>query len=66
MLQNGVTLDSRIFDNEFEVTKETLIHELKSFHPKRMCGWKENYMSEIIQSSYTSGKNILERWPNLQ
>ena len=66
MLQNGITLDSRIFDNEFEVTKEMLINELKSFHPKRMCGWKENYMSEIIQSSYASGKNILERWPNLQ
>lgn len=66
MLQNGITLDSRIFDNEFEVTKEMLINELKSFHPKRMCGWRENYMSEIIQSSYASGKNILERWPNLQ
>jgi len=66
MLQNGVTLDSKIFDNEFEVTKEMLINELKSFHPKRMCGWKENYMSEIIQSTYSSGKNILERWPNLQ
>ncbi len=66
MLHNGVTLDSRIFDNEFEVSKEILINELKAFHPKRMCGWKENYMSEIIQSSYTSGKNILERWPNLQ
>lgn len=66
MLQNGVTLDSRIFDDEFEITKEMLINELKVFHPKRMCGWKENYMSEIIQSSYTAGKNILERWPNLQ
>lgn len=66
MLQNGVTLDSRIFDNEFDVTKEMLINELKSFHPKRMCGWQENYMSEIIQSSYAAGKNILERWPNLQ
>ncbi len=66
MLQNGVTLDSRIFDNEFEVTKEMVVNELKQFHPKRMCGWKENYMSEIIQSSYSAGKNIMERWPNLQ
>jgi len=66
MLQNGITLDSRIFDDEFEITKEMVINELKSFHPKRMCGWRENYMSEIIQSSYSAGKNILERWPNLQ
>lgn len=66
MMQNGITLDSRIFDNEFEVTKEMVVNELKQFHPKRMCGWKENYMSEIIQSSYSAGKNIMERWPNLQ
>ena len=65
MLQNGITLDSRIFDNDFVVTKDMLINELKSFHPTRMCGWKTHYMSEIIQS-YKSGKNILERWPNLQ
>lgn len=66
MMQNGVTMESRIFDNDFIVTKEMLTHELKDFHPKRMCGWKVNYMSEIIQSSYISGKSILERWPNLK
>ena len=65
MLQNGITLDSRIFDNDFVVNKEMLTHELKNFHPSRMCGWKNHYMAEIIQS-YGSGKNILERWPNLQ
>jgi len=66
MMQNGVTMQSRIFDNDFTVTKEMLTSELKEFHPKRMCGWKANYMSEIIQSSYIAGKNILERWPNLK
>jgi len=66
MLQNGVTLDTKIFDNDFIITKDMLIDELKKFHPRRMCGWKEHYMSEIIQASYTSGKNIVERWPNLQ
>ena len=65
MLQNGVTLDTRIFDNDFVVTKDMLTNELKRFHPTRMCGWQSHYMSEIIQS-YKSGKNILERWPNLQ
>ncbi len=66
MIQNGVTMESRIFDNDFVVTKEMLTNELKGFHPKRMCGWKQNYMSEIIQSSYVSSKSILERWPNLK
>ena len=66
MMQNGVVLDSRIFDNEFTVTKEMFVKELKAFHPKRMCGWKANYMTEIVQSSYNVGVNLLERWPNLQ
>jgi pilus assembly protein CpaF len=66
MLQNGIILDKRIFDNDFVVTKDMLLDELKAFHPERMCGWKDNYLSEIIQNSYMDGKNIIERWPNLQ
>jgi pilus assembly protein CpaF len=66
MMQNGVMLDARIFDNDFVVTKEMIVKELKAFHPKRMCGWKASYMSEIVQSSYNTGANLLERWPNLQ
>ncbi|MBA3026451.1 MAG: CpaF family protein [Sulfurimonas sp.] len=66
MLQNGIILDKRIFDNDFLVTKDMLLDELKAFHPERMCGWRDNYLSEIIQNSYIDGKNIIERWPNLQ
>lgn len=66
MLQNGIILDKRIFDNDFEVTKDMLLDELKAFNPDRMCGWQEHYLSEIIQNSYIDGKNIIERWPNLQ
>jgi pilus assembly protein CpaF len=66
MMHNGVTLDNRIFDNDFVVTKEMLVEELKKFHPDRMCGWKPNYMSEIIQTSYSAGGNLMERWPNLR
>ncbi len=66
MLQNGVILDSRIFDNNFIVTKEMLIDEMQAFHPNRMCGWKANYMSEIITTSYSKGSNFLDEWPNLQ
>ena len=67
MLHNGVTIDKRIFDDEFVVSKEMLVEELKQFHPERMCGWQANYMAEIIQSSYSaSGGNLIERWPNLR
>ena len=66
MMQNGVLIDKRIFDDDFEVTKDMLIDELNSFHPKRMCGWKPEYMSEIIKGSDIDGKNIVERWTNLK
>ncbi|MBD3823600.1 MAG: CpaF family protein [Epsilonproteobacteria bacterium] len=66
MLQNGFVLDKRIFDNDFVITKDMLLEELKEFHPERMCGWRVNYMSEIIQNSYLDAKSIVDRWPNLQ
>jgi len=66
MLQNGVVLDKNIFNNDFIVTREMLVDELRAFHPNRMCGWKPNYMSEIVRATQSSGQNLLERWPNLQ
>ncbi len=66
MMQNGVQMDNRIFDDDFVVTQDMLREELKGFKPQRMCGWKEPYMSEIIKATYMDGKNILERWPNLR
>jgi len=66
MLQNGVVLDKNIFNNDFKVTREMLIDELRDFHPSRMCGWKPNYMSEIVRSTQSCGENLLKRWPNLQ
>lgn len=66
MGSNGIEIEKKIFDPEFIVTKDMLIHELKRFHPARMCGWEEHYLSEIIKSSFQDGKSILERWPNLQ
>ena len=66
MLQNGVMMDSRIFDNDFTVSKDMLVKKLKDYSPNRMCGWESYYMSEIIQTSYVDGKNIIDRWPNLQ
>lgn len=66
MGQNGIEIEKKIFDPDFVVSKDMLIGELKGFHPARMCGWEEHYMSEIIKSSFQDGKTILERWPNLQ
>jgi len=66
MMQNGVLMDKRIFDDDFVVTKDMLIDELATFHPTRMCGWKEEYMSEIIKTTVIDGKNIVDRWTNLK
>ena len=66
MLQNGVKMEKRIFDDSFVVTKDMLLDELKDFHPSRMCGWMSNYMSEIIKTSYIDGVNIVDRWVNLK
>lgn len=66
MLNNGLVMDNRIFDDDFVVTKDMLIDELKSFHPSRMCGWQDDYMSEIIQMSESDGENIVDRWTNLR
>jgi pilus assembly protein CpaF len=65
MMHNGIEIEKRIFDTDFIVTKDMVIEELKRFHPIRMCGWEESYMSEIIKNTFLDGKNIIERWPNL-
>jgi pilus assembly protein CpaF len=66
MMQNGVTLDKRIFDDDYVVSKDMVMDELSHVHPSRMCGWQEHYMAEILQNSFVDGKHILERWPNLK
>lgn len=66
MALNGIEIEKKIFDPDFAVTKDMVIAELKRFHPARMCGWEEHYMTEIIKNSFMDGKSILERWPNLQ
>jgi len=66
MIQNGVVMDSRIFDNNFIVTKDMLLSELKNYSPSRMCGWQTHYISEIIKTSYIDGQNIIDRWSSLQ
>lgn len=66
MAQNGIKIDNRIFDNDFVVSKDMLVNKLRNYSPSRMCGWGTHYMSEIIQTSYAEGKNIIDRWPNLQ
>lgn len=66
MVQNGIDIEKKIFDPAFIVTKDMVISELRRYHPSIMCGWEEHFMNEIIKGSYQDGKNILERWPNLQ
>ncbi len=58
----GVSLDKRIFDEKFEITKETVIEELAKYSPSRMCGWTAAFFADI----YKKDSQIVERWPNLR
>jgi pilus assembly protein CpaF len=67
MQENGVEIDKRIFNDEFDFNKDTLINELREFHPSIMCNWQDEYMIEIIKNSpVINGNSIIDRWPNLR
>jgi pilus assembly protein CpaF len=67
MQENGVEIDKRIFNDEFDFNKDMLINELKAYHPSIMCNWKDEFMIEIIKgSAIIDGNNIIDRWPNLK
>ncbi len=58
----GVTMDKRIFDENFQITKETLLEELAKYPPSRMCGWDSSFFEGI----YKKDQAIIDRWPNLR
>ena len=58
----GVDMDKRIFDSKFEMTKEMLIDELRNDLPSKMCGWKDEHLSEFIRKD----DKLLSKWPHFQ
>jgi len=58
----GVTIDKRIFDEKFQITKEAVLEELAKYPPSRMCDWDSSFFDGI----YKKDDGIIERWPNLR
>ena len=64
--KNGVEIDQRIFQPDFEMNKNMLINELLKYPPSKMCGWKAEYMGKIIKETFVNGFSVVDRWPNLK
>ncbi len=58
----GVDIDKRIFNPDFEMTKEMLIDELRKDLPSKMCGWKAEHLEEFIKKD----SHVLSKWPHFQ
>jgi len=58
----GVDIDKRIFNPEFEMTKQMLIDELRRDLPSKMCGWKDEHLDEFIRKD----SQLFHKWPHFQ
>ena len=58
----GVDLDKRVFNPEFEMTKQMLIDELRKDLPSKMCGWKDEHLEEFIRKD----SQLFHKWPHFQ
>ena len=56
----GVDIDKRIFNPDFEMTKQMLVDELRKDLPSQMCGWKYEFLEEFIRKD----SQILHKWPH--
>ncbi len=54
----GVDIDERIFNPDFEMTKEMLIDELRKDLPSKMCGWKNEFIDEYLERD----PEVLHKW----
>ncbi|MEA3384042.1 MAG: ATPase, T2SS/T4P/T4SS family [Campylobacterota bacterium] len=58
----GVDIDKRIFNPDFEMTKEMLIEELRKDLPSKMCGWKDEHLDEFIRKD----SQLFHKWSHFQ
>ncbi|QOG12541.1 CpaF family protein [Arcobacter sp. FWKO B] len=58
----GVDLDKRVFDPNFEMTREMLIEELQKDLPSKMCGWKNEFLNVFTKRD----PSFFHRWPHFQ
>ena len=58
----GVDIDKRIFNPDFEMTKQMLIDELRKDLPSVMCGWKDEHLDEFIRKD----PQVFHKWPHFK
>ena len=58
----GVDIDKRIFNPDFEFTRQMLIDELRADLPSKMCGWKDEHLEEFIKKD----SSLFHKWPHFQ
>lgn len=58
----GVDIDKRIFNPDFEFTREMLIEELRKDLPSKMCGWRDEHLEEFIRKD----AQLFHKWPQFQ
>jgi len=58
----GVDIDKRVFNPDFKMTKEMLIEELYKDLPSKMCGWKDEHLSEFLKKD----PQLFHKWPHFQ
>ncbi|MEA3228336.1 MAG: ATPase, T2SS/T4P/T4SS family, partial [Campylobacterota bacterium] len=58
----GVDIDNRIFNPNFEFTRQMLIDELRKDLPSKMCGWKDEHLDEFIRKD----SQLFHKWPHFQ
>ncbi len=58
----GVDIDNRIFNPDFEFTRQMLVDELRKDLPSKMCGWKDEHLEEFIHKD----SQLFHKWPHFQ
>ncbi|MEA3289160.1 MAG: ATPase, T2SS/T4P/T4SS family [Campylobacterota bacterium] len=58
----GVDIDKRVFNPDFEMTKQMLIDELRNDLPSKMCGWRNEFLDDYIRRD----PQFYHKWPHIQ
>ena len=58
----GVDIDKRIFNPDFEMTREMLIEELAKDLPSKMCGWRDEHLDSYLRKD----SSLFHKWPHFQ
>ncbi len=57
----GVDIDKRVFDDDFEMDKQMLIDEFAKFLPDVMCGWRDEFITDM----FGNDPDLFDKWPHL-